>query len=64
MARKMIKGMMMTLMVVALALVTAVVSANGQSSRRQVANIPFGFTIGDQIMQAGSYDISQATSGG
>jgi hypothetical protein len=64
MARQMLKGMTMLLMVVALSLVAAVVSANGQSSQRQVANIPFNFTIGDKNMPAGRYDVSQVTSGG
>ena len=64
MAKQMIKGMTMLLLVVALSLVTAVVSANGQSSKRQIANIPFTFVVGDNELSAGKYSVEPATSTG
>jgi len=62
MAKQMIKGLTMLLLIVALSLVTAVASANGQSSKQQRANIPFEFVVGDQEMSAGSYSVASATS--
>jgi hypothetical protein len=64
MAKQMIKGLTMLLLVVALSLVTAVVSAKGQSSRRQTANIPFTFIVGDNELSAGKYSVEPATSTG
>lgn len=64
MAKQVIKGMAMLMLIVVLSLVTAVVSANGQSSRRQVATIPFEFVAGDKELSAGSYDVSRMTLGG
>jgi len=64
MAQVRIKRMTMLLLVATLTLISAAVSANGQSSRNQVANIPFEFTIGSHTMPAGRYDVSQMTSGG
>ena len=64
MARKMTRRLAMMAMLVGLTLGTAVVSANAQSSRRQVANIPFSFTIGDREMSAGKYEVMQSASGG
>ncbi len=60
MATQMIKGLTMSLLI-AIALVTAVNSANGQSSRRLVANIPFEFVVGDNNLAAGKYDVSAMT---
>jgi hypothetical protein len=62
MAKQIIKGLTMLLLVVALSLVTAVVSAHGQSSRRQVANIPFTFVVGDNELSAGKYSVELASS--
>ena len=64
MAQQMIKGMTMLLLVLALSLVTAVVSANGQSSNRQVANIPFDFVVGDKELPAGRYSTQGFNSTG
>jgi hypothetical protein len=64
MTRKMITSLAMLTLVVALSLVTFTVSANAQSSTKQVANIPFEFVVGDQNLSAGQYDIDRITSGG
>lgn len=60
MARQLIKGMTMLLLIVALAFVTAVASANAQSA----ANVPFEFVAGSRSLPAGQYYISNSTSGG
>src|SRR5258705_12853481 len=64
MAKQIIKGFTMLMLVVALAFVTASTSAYGQSSRQQVANIPFEFAVGDKNLPAGQYAIGAMTSGG
>ena len=63
MAKQMIKGLTMLMLVLVLSLVTSVVSANGQSSKRVVANIPFEFTVGNNELPAGTYAVEPATSG-
>ena len=60
MAKQIMKGLTMSLLI-AIALVTAVNSANGQSSRRLVANIPFEFVVGDSSLAAGKYDVTAMT---
>jgi hypothetical protein len=61
MRKQMLKGFTMLLLVVALALVTAVASANGQSSKT-MANIPFEFVVGDKALPAGAYTVDSITS--
>ena len=61
MAKQIIKGMTMLLLVMAVAFATAVVSANAQS-RHQVAKIPFEFIVGDSSLPAGQYDVTSMTS--
>jgi hypothetical protein len=56
MARQLIKGMTMLMLLVALAFVTAVVSAQAQTP--SVANVPFEFVAADKSMPAGRYLIS------
>ena len=61
MAKQIIKGMTMLVLIMAIELVTAVASANGQS-RHQVAKIPFEFVVGDKSLPAGQYDVTSMTS--
>src|SRR5213593_2473526 len=63
MARQMIKGVTMLLLIAALSLVTAVVSANGQSSRKLVATIPFDFVVGSRELPAGKYGVEPVSTG-
>lgn len=56
-----VRGTSMLLLVMALALVTAV-AANGQS-RRASADVPFEFVAADKTLPAGQYNISDGTSG-
>jgi hypothetical protein len=62
MARQLIKGMTMMLLLVALAFATAVVSAQAQA-RNAVANVPFEFVAANQSMPAGRYVISNINPG-
>jgi hypothetical protein len=63
MKKQMIKGLTMFMLIVALAFVTAVVSANGQSQSVK-ADIPFEFAVGDKTLGLGEYAIKSATAGG
>jgi hypothetical protein len=63
MKKQMIKGFTMFTLIVALALVTAVVSANGQSQAVK-ADVPFEFAVGDKTLPSGEYAIRSATAGG
>jgi hypothetical protein len=63
MRKQLIKGFTMLTMIVALAFVTAVASANGQE-RKARATIPFEFIVGDKSLPAGAYTVGAATAGG
>jgi len=58
MKKELVKGFTMLMLVVGLALATAVVSANAQSAKsanKVVADIPFEFSVGYKTMPAGEY---------
>jgi hypothetical protein len=57
MSHQIVKSFSMLILVVGLALGTAVVSANAQSSTRVVADVPFEFIVADRTLPAGNYDI-------
>jgi hypothetical protein len=61
MKKQIIKGFTMLMLIIALAFVTAVVSANGQS-QRATANIPFEFIVGDKSLPAGNYALGALNS--
>ncbi|SRR6266536_969661 len=63
MANQIIKGLTMFMIVVALAFVTAVTSAYGQSTR-ETAKIPFEFVVGDKNLPAGEYAVGSITASG
>jgi hypothetical protein len=63
MKKDILKGTTMLMLLVAVTLVTAVVSANAQSNPIK-ANIPFEFIVGDKTLPAGEYTVKPATSGG
>jgi len=63
MRKQLLKGMTMLLVIMTLAMVTAVVSANGQSQKSK-ANIPFEFVVGDQNLAAGAYSLDAINSAG
>ena len=58
MKKEVVKGITMLTMIVAIALAMAVVSANAQSSRMVISNVPFEFVVGEKILPAGEYRIS------
>ena len=63
MANQIIKGLTMLMIVVALAFVASVASANGQS-QQAVANIPFEFVVGDKSLPAGEYGVGKLNASG
>ena len=63
MANQIIKGLTMLMIVVALAFVAAVASANGQS-QTAVAKIPFEFVVGDKSLPAGEYGVGSLNASG
>lgn len=62
MKRNILRGFTMLTLIVTVAFVTAVVSANGQS-RAVVANIPFEFSVGEKALPTGQYTVRTATQG-
>ncbi len=65
MTKQLIKSLTMLTLVVGLALVTTVASANGQTkSHALTANIPFDFIVGDKTLPSGKYVVSAATDDG
>ena len=62
MAKQMIKGLAMSVLMVTLSLIT--VSATKAQTTRQVANIPFDFVVGSEELQAGEYRVEPASSTG
>lgn len=57
MSKQILKGFTMLMLVVGLAFVSAVVSANGQGTTEARANIPFQFIVGDKSLPAGKYAV-------
>lgn len=64
MKKEFLKGFTMFVLILTLALAAAVVSANGQSANRIVANIPFEFVVGGESMPSGKYSVNDATTNG
>ena len=63
MRREFLKGFTMLVLIVTLALATAVVSANGQSTANKVvANVPFEFSVGYKALPAGTYSVHSIVS--
>ena len=63
MARQFVKSMTMLLLVIAIALVSAVASAYGQSNSPARADIPFAFVAGGKTLEAGNYEVSSNSAG-
>ena len=63
MNKEILKGVTIFTLMVALAILTSVVSANAQSRVTVSANIPFEFVVGDTMLPAGEYSLRPATSG-
>jgi hypothetical protein len=56
MRKQLLKGLAMLMAVMAMAMVTAVASANGQAIASR-ANIPFDFAVGNHNLPAGDYTV-------
>lgn len=63
MKRELLKGFAMVMLIVALALTTAVAAGKAQSMR-VVANIPFEFSVGYKTLPAGEYSVRSITGNG
>jgi hypothetical protein len=63
MRKEILRGFTMLMLVVAVAFMTAVTSASGQSPTI-VADIPFEFNVGDSALPAGRYRVRAVTSVG
>lgn len=64
MANQIIKGLTMLTVIVGIALVTAVGSANGQSALVSTAKVPFEFNVADKALPAGQYIVKAITESG
>ena len=64
MKKEVLKGFTMLMLILTLALATAVVSANAQTSNRLVADVPFEFAVGGESMPSGKYTLNSASSDG
>lgn len=62
MKKQALKAVTMLISIIALALMTAVVSDAQSRSAQLRASIPFEFVVGDQTLAAGDYVVGQATS--
>jgi hypothetical protein len=64
MKKELVKGLTMLVVMVTLALATAV-SANAQSTENKVvANVPFDFSVGYKTLPAGEYSVQTIASAG
>ena len=63
MKRDMLRGLMMSVLVVGVMMVATVAPANGQSNSVS-ANIPFEFTVGGKSLAAGEYVVRAFTRSG
>ena len=57
MKRRIAKGLAMLMVTLALAAASAVV-ANGQSSQKLAAQVPFDFVVADKTLRAGDYRVA------
>ena len=63
MKREILKGFTMLTLIVTVALMTAVASANAQSTT-VVANVPFEFSVGEKALPAGQYTVRAINQSG
>ena len=56
MTRQILKGLTMLMMMLALAAASAVV-ANGQSTQKLIAQVPFDFVVAEKMLRAGKYQV-------
>lgn len=64
MQKQILRGLTMLVLIAAVALMAALVSANAQTTGSVVANIPFDFTVGGKSLKAGEYSVRAFTANG
>ena len=64
MQKQILKGVTMLMLIAAVALMAALVSAHAQSSSIVVADIPFDFAVGGKSLKAGEYSVRPFTTSG
>lgn len=64
MRKQTLKRFTMLMVIVAVSFMTAVTSANGQSPRTVVADVPFNFNVGGKALMAGKYSVKAFTANG
>jgi hypothetical protein len=63
MAKQIVKGFAMVVLIVGFSIVTAV-ATKAQSTHRVAADVPFEFIVGNKTLPAGSYVLAAATTSG
>jgi len=63
MARQILKGLTMLMLVAGLTLASAV-AANGQGGERVIAQVPFDFIVGNKTLASGQYHVRAVNSAG
>jgi len=63
MARQILKGLTMLMLVIGLTLASAV-AANGQTNNKLVAQVPFDFIVTDKTLRAGEYRVRAINNSG
>lgn len=64
MKKELIKGFTMLVLIVVMALATAVVTAKAQASNKVIANVPFEFSVGYKTIPAGECIVRTVASAG
>lgn len=64
MKREVLRGLSMLMLLITLAFVTAVVSANGQTSGPIKGTVPFEFAVGNHDMPAGQIEVRELSAAG
>ena len=60
MRNQVVKGITMLTMILAIAFATAVVSAQAQSAKTVISNVPFEFIVADSTLPAGKYRVNRS----
>ena len=60
MRNQVVKGITMLTMILAIAFATAVVSAQAQSAKTVISNVPFEFIVADRTLPAGKYRVNRS----
>ncbi len=64
MKKQILKGFTMLMLIGAVAMMAALVSAHAQSSGQIVADVPFEFIVGGKSLSAGEYSVRNFTASG